>query len=62
MDDEDLPFMTGWDFRNSTATGLSLFLASPFQTEGIYKQACGRVLRGHDEGRIYTLPRRMWQK
>ena len=54
--------MRGWDFRNSSQEGLSLILAAPFKTEADYNQACGRVLRGNDEGKIFTLPRRMWQQ
>ena len=60
--DRDLEYMRGWDFRNGTSNGLYLMLASVFETEATYDQACGRVLRGQDEGSIYTLPRKMWKQ
>ena len=53
----DLEFLRAWDFRNGTEKGLTLMLASIFEDKSTYIQAKGRVLRGNDEGSIYTLPR-----
>lgn len=53
----DVEFLRAWDFRNGTVKGLTLMLASPFENKSTYVQAKGRVLRGNDEGCIYTLPR-----
>ena len=54
--------MRGWDFRNKTDHGLTLILASPFENEGDYIQAKGRVCRGADEGQIYELQEDMYEK
>ena len=53
----DGEFLGAWDFRNGTVKGLTLMLASSFENKSTYIQAKGRVLRGNDEGCIYTLPR-----
>ena len=58
----DLEYMRGWDFRNNTPKGITLVLAATFENESAYIQAKGRVLRGSDEGAVYTLPRKMWSE
>ena len=57
----DSEYIRAWDFRNRTSKGMMLMLASLFESKSSYIQAKGRVMRGNDEGCIYTLPRQMWR-
>jgi len=57
----DLMCLRGYDYRNTTAHGIHLFLAAQFDNEAIYLQSKGRVQRGGDQGCVYALQRKMFR-
>ena len=59
-EEKERDLLESWDYRNSTARGLTLFLAASFKSEQAFIQAAGRIRRNGDEGQLHVLLKRMW--
>ena len=56
----DMEYLRAYDYRNSTAAGIQLYLASELPNKTSYLQAIGRTKRGGDHGNVHTLPKKMY--